>query len=79
MSQLLRYYNICSSDSAFVKNTVLLLSNLLNKGFQRKLLMNKVEQFLMQMKPIKYPAKVVTITESIRKSLPSDFSVAAQP
>ena len=79
MSQLLRYYNICSSDSAFVKNTVLLLSNLLNKGFQRKLLMNKVEQFLMQMKPIKYPTTVVTIIESIQNSLPSDFSVAAQP
>ena len=79
VSQLLRYYKICSSDTGFIKNTVLLLSTLMKKGFQWKRLIYKVEQFLTHMKPLKYYTNASTILENIYASLPSDFSVAAQP
>ena len=79
VSQLIRYYKICSTDSAFVKNTSLLLSNLLTKGFQMKPLMNKVQKFLMQVSPLKYDTTTVTLIHNIHEALPSDFSVAAQP
>ena len=79
VSQLVRYYKICSTDSAFVKNTALLLSNLLTKGFQLNPLMNKVQKFIVQMTPLKYDTTTTALIGNIHKALPSDFSVAAQP
>ena len=77
VSQLLRYYKICSSDIGFIKNTVLLLSNLMKKGFQQRHLLRKVEQFLNKMKPLKYSTNASTILENVKMAPPSDFSVAA--
>ena len=79
VSQLVRFYKICATDSAFVKNTALLLSNLLTKGFQLNPLMNKVKKFLVQTTPLKYETSTTALLCNIHKALPSDFSVADQP
>ena len=72
-------YKICSTDSAAVKNTALLLSNLQTKGPQLNPLMKKIQKFLVQMTPLKYDTTTTVIMCNIQKALPSDFSVSTHP
>ena len=78
-SQLLRYYNACSSIDDFIVNTNMLVTKLLQQNYDREKIVVKINQFISKNKLVKYNTNEATLKRIINEDLPSNVQVTGRP